>query len=424
MAPFKDPETGLSVKFFISKDLEESIQTDLSETIAELGGRVEVKVPRAGYIIVKPNTPEEERLRLCWTSSDRPDRFFVPYTFIDACKTAGKLLKQIFLQNGVPIPMHIHSSIANLNVRQLLSQRILHSGGDPTATIHSAHVILADVHTEVWKSLVAKYQLEPNKHIEPYEWVKRCVDNGAMVHLEPVYKNPGGRKAGEERTNFSEEDESNLIRWIAEKIPFKDAGGRTGNKLYQQLVDKKDDPGYAWVTRHSWQSWRERYKKHAPRFDDRIAKIVAETKPLPGEKGQLGYVRKKEPEEKPKRTRKKRTAAEAEAGSSQTPPSSQPSADVDEEDEWAVRIGNDAPPAWAHAEAKRKASAEREAPVTKRPRTAPPPDFDPELRAISEEYKFTGEEVKDYFMNCGSIEKTKERFQRMRSMLSASFTEP
>lgn len=64
-------------------------------------------------------------MRLCWTSSDRPDRFFVPYSYIEACKIAGMLLKQIFVENGGPIPMHIHASIANPNARQALSSRIM-----------------------------------------------------------------------------------------------------------------------------------------------------------------------------------------------------------------------------------------------------------------------------------------------------------
>ena len=39
------------------------------------------------------------------------------------------------------------------------------------------------------------------------------------------------------RTHFTEEDETNLCNWIALKIPFKETGGRTGNRLYQQLVE-------------------------------------------------------------------------------------------------------------------------------------------------------------------------------------------
>jgi hypothetical protein len=78
-----------------------------------------------GYILVQPGTPEEERLRICWTSPDRPERHFVPFTYVEACKIAGMLLKQIFVHDGEPIKMHIHPTIANVNARAALSQRIM-----------------------------------------------------------------------------------------------------------------------------------------------------------------------------------------------------------------------------------------------------------------------------------------------------------
>ena len=65
-----------------------------------------------------------------------------------------------------------------------------------------------------------------------------------------------------------------------------------------------NDPEYAWVTRHTWQSWRERYKKNSQRLDTLIQAIVEQKKPTLGEKGQYGYVRK--PEERPKRNRKRK----------------------------------------------------------------------------------------------------------------------
>ena len=121
---------------------------------------------------------------------------------------------------------------------------------------------------------------------------------------------------------FTEEDEEKLCEWIAAKIPYKEIGGRTGNRLYQQLCDlvsplfpspsslicfQSAESEYAWVSRHTWQSWRERYKKNAERLDKVIAGIVEEKMPQRGEKGQYGYVRKAE--EKPKKGRKKKTKA-------------------------------------------------------------------------------------------------------------------
>ncbi|KAI0639298.1 hypothetical protein C8Q77DRAFT_1046095 [Trametes polyzona] len=293
----------MAIKFFIQKDIPDEIQAEVCETIAALGGRVEPKVPRAGFVLVQPGTAEEERLRLCWSTPERPERYFVPYTYVEACKVSGMLLKQIFIHDGQPIRMHIDSSIANVNVRAALSARIMHSGGDPTASAQSARVILADPNTDVFQHLVKTYQSETNKYVESYLWVKKCIEKGQVFYTPVVYKNPGGRRPGEERMQFTREDEQHLCEWIAAKIPYKETGGRTGNRLYQQLCEMASDPEYAWVTRHTWQSWRERYKKNASRLDLKISEIVEEKKPAHGEKGQYGYVRA--PEEKPKRTRKK-----------------------------------------------------------------------------------------------------------------------
>ncbi|KAH7921799.1 hypothetical protein BV22DRAFT_1038227 [Leucogyrophana mollusca] len=401
--PIFQDVNGLAVKFFIQKDIAQEIQAELCETITSLGGRVEGKVPRQGYVLVQTGTAEEERLRLCWTSPDRPERHFVPYTYVEACKIAGMLLKQIFVNNGDPIKMHIHSCIANVNARAALSQRIMHSGGDPTASAQSASVILADPTTEVFQHLVKSYQGVPDKYIESYLWVKKCVEKGALLFTPLVYKNPGGRRPGEERTQFTEADEERLCEWISTKIPYKETGGRTGNRLYQQLCEMAVDPEYAWVTRHTWQSWRERYKKNSTRLDAMIAAIVDQKKPAHGEKGQYGYVRRAE--EKPKRVRKKRgkTAEESkrpdegfivtfdstshdsmpiimptaissqvghfvnppgplEASTSAIPirrsPAEEEMEDGEESEEWVVRVSDEPPPPWG----KRKASEEDEGP--------------------------------------------------------------
>jgi hypothetical protein len=139
---FQD-SNGIAIKFFIQKDLPTELQAELCETVTvrislvvsplfdvshslqALGGRVEAKVPRQGYILIRPHTGEAERLTLCWDSPDRPERHFVPYTYVEACKIAGMLLKQIFVENGEPIKFHIDSSIANINARAALSSRIM-----------------------------------------------------------------------------------------------------------------------------------------------------------------------------------------------------------------------------------------------------------------------------------------------------------
>jgi hypothetical protein len=73
-----------------------------------------------------------------------------------------------------------------------------HSGGDPSASAQNAQVILADPNTEIFQALVKTYQSLPDKYVESFLWVKNCVENGQLTFTPVVYKNPGGRRAGEE----------------------------------------------------------------------------------------------------------------------------------------------------------------------------------------------------------------------------------
>jgi len=102
-----------------------SPRAELIAFFQALGGRVEAKIPRQGFVLIQPNSTEADRLKLCWEGSDRPDRHFVPYTYVEACKISGMLLKQIFVENGEAIKFHIDSSIANINARAALSARIM-----------------------------------------------------------------------------------------------------------------------------------------------------------------------------------------------------------------------------------------------------------------------------------------------------------
>lgn len=117
------------------------------------------------------------------------------------------------------------------------------------------------------------------------------------------------------------------------------------------------------MTRHTWQSWRERYKKNATRLDEHIAAIVGMNQPA---KGQHSYVKIHDPSVKAprkKRENKKKVdpgdtstasaSVSAVNGYNATPSSDSipPSAIVMEgtqgsSDEWAIKIGNAPPPSW------------------------------------------------------------------------------
>jgi hypothetical protein len=91
----------------------------------DLGGQVTVGVPRAGYVLIDRDTDEGERLRACWTDEARPDRYFVPFTWVDACRAHKLELRQIFVTEGQPLKACIHPSVVNEDVRRALQLRVI-----------------------------------------------------------------------------------------------------------------------------------------------------------------------------------------------------------------------------------------------------------------------------------------------------------
>ncbi|OCB86573.1 hypothetical protein A7U60_g6469 [Sanghuangporus baumii] len=71
------------------------------------------------------------------------------------------------------------------------------------------------------------------------------------------------------RTPYTQDDDAFLMKYIAIYNP--DGANRLGNALYARLVEDAERK-WPWSKRHSWQSWRERYKDHQDRFDANIKK--------------------------------------------------------------------------------------------------------------------------------------------------------
>ncbi|KAH7880557.1 hypothetical protein F5879DRAFT_740446 [Lentinula edodes] len=442
------------IHFYLHPEILPEVQNTLRQSIAELGGQVDGNVPDRGYVLADLHNPESQRAFQLFSA----ERWVVPLTFVEACKTAGAHIAPIFLESeGRPMPIHVHESIANVKFREALYEKILYCAGFPYASLESARVIIADSKTDVFNALVKHYQLTPHKYIESLEWVDRCIERQGVSFTPHVFKNPGGRRAGEERTQFTEEDEQKLCEWIAAKIPFKSTGGRTGNKLYQQLCEMSNHPEYSWVTRHTWQSWRERYKKNAGRLDKIVDKIVSTTKPNQGEKWQYGYVRQDDdkPKKKRKRLSKHEDGQEFVVGSSSA---GQESVHADphvaansslgqlagilrlappgnREDEWRIRDGHDPPPAWAKS---RGSNELEEGPNVQCAKSEEPPTItddtlqlaitvavaghvlEQELSEIALQTRFTVEEVREYYDKYGGdLERTSRRLQKMREHLNA-----
>ncbi|KAH9961016.1 hypothetical protein BC827DRAFT_349894 [Russula dissimulans] len=112
-------------------------------------------------------------------------------------------------------------------------------------------------------------------------FVDRCVDSRRFQLAPIAEKGVPGRRLASRRVEFTKDDDEHLCQYIAQVLPYKEDGGRTGHFIYVDLLRRAREFGqYSWAHRHPKDSWRERYRKNRDRMDERIAEI-AEENPLP-----------------------------------------------------------------------------------------------------------------------------------------------
>ncbi|RDB19393.1 hypothetical protein Hypma_013566 [Hypsizygus marmoreus] len=73
------------------------------------------------------------------------------------------------------------------------------------------------------------------------------------------------------RNPYTSDEESLLVKCIATYNP--QSNGRSGNALYQKLVENADGK-WKWSKTHTWQSWRAQYYKNQEYYDRRIRKYM------------------------------------------------------------------------------------------------------------------------------------------------------
>lgn len=205
--------------------------------------------------------------------------------------------------------------------------------------------------------------------------------------------------------------------------------------------------------RHTWQSWRERYKKHYNRLDKHIAAIVSVNQASipPQPESQYGLFKLSSPENSNSRKRRRITdEKKADEPSESVPPASTSSAVQDsQEDDWAIRVGSDPVPEWAKQLSNEGLPTERTntpdanaatlrtfvlTPANQGgPRASSSfgagPEFaqdfnmhnpliDQELQAIATEFQFYAEEVRAYYGRTQNLAATRERFERFRAIIN------
>ncbi|KAI9436177.1 hypothetical protein H4582DRAFT_1964883 [Lactarius indigo] len=166
-----------------------------------------------------------------------------------------------------------------------LVERITDYGGQVTNDETTADVILTRSR-DVYRSLKDRYAISRKTHVRISGFVDRCIYADRFVLVPTPGKGVPGRIPGARRTEFTEDDDEHLCQYIAEILPEKNEGGRTGHFIYTDLMRRADQFGqYTWAQRHTKDAWRERYRKNWYRLDQRIAEIVEENPPAPDGKG-------------------------------------------------------------------------------------------------------------------------------------------
>ncbi|KAF7338044.1 Myb-DNA-bind-2 domain-containing protein [Mycena venus] len=199
-------------------------------------------------------------------------------------------------ENGAPTRFFLHPSIKQAGARLALESKIEQYGGAISPTDAGSNVILVNPKQPSGDPdkirRAYKTHSDPELHgvyVEAMAWVNNMVKTGRVMH-HFIQKGMGGAIRGDrERTAFTEEDDYRLARYLAVLIPDKSDGGRLGTNVYRSLMENHETlpDEYYWVLNHTWQSWRERYKKNQGWFDERIAELAAQIKPAQHQKYEL-----------------------------------------------------------------------------------------------------------------------------------------
>ncbi|KAF7974245.1 hypothetical protein HWV62_13138 [Athelia sp. TMB] len=209
---------------------------------------------------------------------------------------------QIFtLPNGNPVVFFLHASLTP-GQREMTTGKIIDNGGVLTTNEKRANVILVSPNrlgTVSLETLRLGWEANPNPalrgiRVEPIAFLTVCINSGRFDLDNTVRKKQrlSGRPGmTEPRIEFTPEDDASLCRWLADRVPNKDDGGRTGNTIYTDLEKLGHaNSSFDWVKRHPWQSWRNRYVKNQAELDPEIDQWVLHRRRA-DRKGEYAYSR-------------------------------------------------------------------------------------------------------------------------------------
>ncbi|KAG6814591.1 hypothetical protein H0H92_000120 [Tricholoma furcatifolium] len=191
-------------------------------------------------------------------------------------------------KDGKPICIFLHKSIKMDWQRRNLTEAIEGGGGEVRLNDTDVDTVLVDERYCNKDNIQIAYNGHSDAAkrkiwVEALGFVQRCIGEGYVRHKTPLPKGMGGleRPYDRDRASFTREDDDNLARWLAIRIPDAMNGGRRGEGVYRELdlAFSEDPKEYAWTQRHTWSSWRNRYNKRPDYFVDLIQHYVNSLEP-------------------------------------------------------------------------------------------------------------------------------------------------
>ncbi|KAL7282870.1 hypothetical protein ACG7TL_002283 [Trametes sanguinea] len=120
-----------------------------------------------------------------------------------------------------------------------------------------------------WRERYIRNKPKFDKMIRKY--IPKTDGNTNAESQEPPSSQPSTQRSGDGRVFYTREDDDRLVEYLA--THHGGGGALLGQKFWMAMEDKADQ--LPWIKRHSWQSWRERYKKHEDFFNWAIRRHTA-----------------------------------------------------------------------------------------------------------------------------------------------------
>ncbi|KAF5381106.1 hypothetical protein D9615_004132 [Tricholomella constricta] len=198
-----------------------------------------------------------------------------------------EIVRQVFKDEaGNPICFFIHESVKESWIRGNLTADIEKFGGIVQPNDKEVDTVIIDESSIKGPKTLLQLSYDVDLYdrsrrrtwVEPKSFVQRCILEGMVRHSLPVKKAMGGSLR--RHKEYTPKDDEHLARYIALRIPDKEAGGRRGEGLYQELEALGcSSARFSWAKRHTGQSWRNRYNKNTQWFDPIIDYYVKLEKP-------------------------------------------------------------------------------------------------------------------------------------------------